>query len=116
MFKSEKHSAEAEDLPKCPADLRWEEAVDERVGGRIEWRQALDERGNGDIGLRPRDLIEDLQQIEDNIGRPAHHEHYHNHDGHLHRLHFGTWNDAARTGTATSSIDSSTSICNRIAK
>lgn len=51
------------------------EAIDERVGGRVEWRQALDERGDGYHRLGFRDVAVDLEQVEDDVGRPAEDKH-----------------------------------------
>lgn len=61
--------------PQDAAQLRRKQTVDERIGGRIERRQTLDERGNGDVRLGSWDAAKHLQQIEDDVGRPAQNEH-----------------------------------------
>ena len=57
--------------PEVAADVGREEAVDERVGGRVERRQTLDERGHGDHRLRHRDVAVHLQQVEHDVRSPA---------------------------------------------
>lgn len=63
-------------VPQNAAHLRREQAVNERIGGGIQRRQALDERRNGDVCLRLRNALEYLQQIENDVRRPADNEHY----------------------------------------
>lgn len=63
-------------IPQNTAHLRREQAVNQRISGRIEWRQTLNERRNGDVRLRSRNALEHLQQIEYDIRRPADDENY----------------------------------------
>lgn len=52
-----------------------EETVDDGVGCGIQGCQALDEGGYGYIGLRGGNVIVHLEQVEDDVGTPTHHEH-----------------------------------------
>lgn len=52
-----------------------EEAIDERIGGRIERRQTLNESSDGDHRLRFRDVTVDLEQVEDDVRCPAQDKH-----------------------------------------
>lgn len=53
-----------------------EEAIDDRVGCRVEGSQALDEGRYGYVGLCCGDVVVHLEQVEDDVGAPAHHEHW----------------------------------------
>lgn len=57
--------------PERAADRRREEAVDERVGCRVERGQRLNESGHGDVGLRGGHLAKHLQQVEHHVRAPA---------------------------------------------
>ena len=66
-FDSEKNIWGTASLLQCAHKVRGKETVDERVGGRVERGQTLDEGGDRDVGLRFRDLLEHLQQIEHDV-------------------------------------------------
>ena len=63
-------------LPEIATEMGGEEAVDERVGGWIERRQTLDESGNGDHRLALWYVAVNLQQVKDDVRRPAQNEDY----------------------------------------
>ena len=58
-------------LPQVATEVRREEAIDEGIGGGIERRQTLDEGRNGRHRLGLGDVAVDLQQVEDDVRRPA---------------------------------------------
>ncbi len=58
-------------IPEIAAEMSGEEAVDERISGRVERRQALDERGDGDHRLRLWDVAVNLKQVKHYVRRPA---------------------------------------------
>lgn len=90
--------------PERLCDLCREEAINQWVCCGIERCEALNERCHGDVRLSLRNLIENLKQVEDDVWRPAGDENNDNDEGHLHRLHLGTWNDAAGTRPPTSTV------------
>lgn len=58
-------------IPEVAAKVRWEEAVDERIGCRVQRSQTLDECCNGDHGLGFRDVAVNLKQVEYDVRSPA---------------------------------------------
>lgn len=83
------------------AEVSRKEAIDERIGGRIEWRQTLNESSNGDHRLRFRDVTVDLEQVEDDVRCPAQNEHKDNNECHFDGFDFSAWDDATRAGPST---------------
>lgn len=61
-------------VPEVTAEMSGKEAVNERIGGRIERCQALDERCHGNHRLGLGDVTVDLKQIKDDVRRPAKNE------------------------------------------
>ena len=57
--------------PEIAAEVGGEEAVDEWIGCRVERRQTLDERRHGRHRLGAGDVTVHLQQIENDVRRPA---------------------------------------------
>lgn len=108
--------AAAENVADLGANVGGEETVNEGVGGRVEGGQTLEKSGDGGVHGDQVEYLEEgsnvskealkeaagrtyLQEVVHHVGTPTEDEDKNNDKGHLDRLHFGLWNEAARGGS-----------------
>lgn len=85
--------------------MRGEETIDDGIGGRVERCQTLNKRRNCDVGLSPRDVPVNLQQIEYDVRTPAKNENYDYDESHLDGFDFCSRDDPSGTRSPDIRLD-----------